>query len=281
MISLFTFQYNVKVYFTRLTYVSFFKRTMISSRCMYAARAMYHAALLISNTDTINKLNKTNLEPLVNEMVQYALDDNKGIIQQKTTIFKHLSNQKFHGELFYESFINQMKTTVVKYEPHVSVDVRTLNELKSLELYIKYFGKDVEWIYATLDNRSANFPYAQQTNPDFWVYINKLLGFKGTYQDDKSGMDMLKHSSKGSIGVLTYNEEGQNLQMTSNPITITDLISYNKTRLNKLLLVLQSQSINQELLDEARSIQNNMQGKSFEEVSNLHNDIQNILWRQI
>jgi hypothetical protein len=241
-----------------------------------------YVAKVFSNSDLVHNHKKQNPRPLIREIVNVALDDTAGIIQHKTAFVKHLTNQKFNGEHFYESFIDQTNLTTVKYEPHIFTDFRTLNELKSLESYCFTYGSDIVWALATLDSRPANFPHANQTNPDFWVSI----AGKVTYQDDKSGMDMLKHSSKGSIGVLTYDHTGNNIQMTSEPITVDRLINYNKIRLTNLASALKNDSIHEEfsimkaILD-AKNYNNKMIGKSFDEVHKLHNDIQYILWKSI
>lgn len=167
-----------------------------------------------------NNHNKQNPKPLIRDFVKIALDDTTGIVQHKTAIIKHIINQKFSLSNFYEPFIDYTNLTTVKYEPNVFVDCRTLNELKSLELYMKYFGSNIIGTYATLDSRPATFFNANQTNPDFWVSLDG----KVIYQDDKSGMDMFKHSSKGSIGIVTYDQYGNNIQMTSNPIKINDIL---------------------------------------------------------
>lgn len=61
----------------------------------------------------------------------------------------------------------------------------------------------------TIDAKPGNFPHQTQTNQDFWVCLKanftfNNVKFRNTYQDEKSGMDMLKHSTRGSLGLLTY-----------------------------------------------------------------------------
>ena len=260
------------------------KRYMLGSRCMYAIRAIYYASSIISNTDTLNQLNKSNRKHLVNEIVRYNLNDNQGIVQHKNSIVKNLTNQKVPSEDMYESYIDYTNNMLVKYEPNVSTDFRTLNELKTLDLYSKYYGKDICWIYATLDHRAATFPHATQSNPDFWVLIDKSS--RVTYQDDKSGMDMFKHSSKGSLGVVSYDSSGKNIQMTSKPIEINNLITYNSDNLNKLESALKNDHIGQDkdimkAMRRAHILQKEMSGSSYEDVFKKHHEIQNILWSEI
>jgi|SRR6201992_146616 len=260
------------------------KRYMLGSRCMYAIRAIYYASSIISNTDTLNQLNKSNRKHLVNEIVRYNLNDNQGIVQHKNAVIKNLTNQKVPSENVYEPYIEHTNNMLVKYEPNVLTDFRTLNELKTLDLYCKYYGKDIYWIYATLDHRAATFPHATQSNPDFWVLIDKTS--RVTYQDDKSGMDMFKHSSKGSLGVVSYDSSGKNIQMTSKPIEINNLITYNSDNLNKLESALKNDHIGQDkdimkAMRRAHILQKEMSGSSYEDVFKKHHEIQNILWSEI
>jgi hypothetical protein len=68
--------------------------------------------------------------------------------------------------------------------------------------YSTKYDSDIESILATLDAKPGNFPNQTQTNQDFWVTLksattlNKMQLCRHTYQDEKSGMDMLKHSTR-------------------------------------------------------------------------------------
>lgn len=95
--------------------------------------------------------------------------------------------------------------------------------------YISRFKNELESVHATLDTE---------------IMVKILKVKKITYQDDKSGMGMFKHSSKGSISVLSYDSSGNNVQITSKPITITDIIKHNKNNLNKLKIALTNDGIN-------------------------------------
>lgn len=263
-----------------------FKRTMISSRCYQAARAAYYIASTISKQGC---LDNRNTQPFISKVVTNTIDNNQGISQHKTTIWKHMSHQRLPGEHFYEPFIEQVPiaTQIVKYEPHALADFRTINELPVLQEYLQTFHKDIVWTYSTLDSRSANFPKAQQTNPDFWTLIDKGMGLRNarcTYQDEKSGMDMFRHSTRGSVGILYFDETGQNIQMTSKPITIHDLIANHKSNLYKLNEALKDDGLiidSKNTFVKATKIVNDMEGKSFPEFQVLHNKLQNLLWDQL
>jgi hypothetical protein len=94
-------------------------------------------------------------------------------------------------------------------------------------------------MYATGDARPATFPHQKQSNQDLWVnvktknsygdLIDNLIGLKHKVvpQDEKAGSGMFNHSTRGTIGLLNYDSQNNNIQMTSNPINSQDLVDYN------------------------------------------------------
>lgn len=262
-------------------------RTMISSKSFYAIRALFNTAMMLSNTEMVDKINRQNTKPFVESAVDLALDHDKGALQHKTAILKHATNHKFPAHEFYEYFRKQTGHKNVHWEPNANVDCRTINEIGVFHEYLNTFGKDIEWSLATFDQRSSTFPHQKQPNVDFWVYINRALGLKsftkGVFQDEKSGMDMLKHSTSGSIGLLTFDENGNNIQVVNEVITPQILASRNSHR---ILMLKEAMKIDgnmqfDEKLSGYLTICSEMQNKEFNDVVNLHNTLQDKLWKEV
>ena len=94
---------------------------------------------------------------------------------------------------------------------------------------------------------------------------------------------MLKHSTKGTIGVLSYDEQGNNIQITSNPITTSQLFKYNQRRMSTIKQASNNDGFHFEgqLTQKAYNIQCEMKGQSYTEVSKYHNNLQNLLWKEL
>lgn len=261
-------------------------RTMISSKSFYAIRALFNTAMMLSNTEMVDKINRQNTKPFVESAVDLVLDHDKGVLQHKTAILKHTTNHRFSADDFYEYFCKKYKHDNVHWEPNTFVDCRILNEISVANEYLNIFGKDITWFYATNDQRSSTFPGAKQSNVDFWVYITRVMGInKTTYQDEKSGTDIFRHSTRGSIGLVSFDENGSNIQTMSKPITCSDIITHNLDRLESFKRYLKDNNLLNEIFAETytkgKLLCYEMQDKPFNEVLKLHKELQNILWKEI
>jgi len=264
-------------------------RTMISSKSLYAIRALFNTAIMLSNTEMVDKVSRQNTAPFVKSAVDLALDHDKGVLQHKAAILKHATTQRFPADEFYEPFRNITKNTKVHWEPNTNIDLRTVNELGVFHEYFNTFGKDIEWALATLDKRSSNFPHQKQSNVDFWVYFDRVIGLhstgKGIFQDEKSGMDIFKHSTSGSIGLLSYDEHGNNIQTMNELITPQVLANKNLRKIHMLAEAARVDKLSTEKLDkvfsECQGICDEMKTETFSGVVELHTQLQNVLWEQL
>lgn len=263
-------------------------RTMISSKSFYAIRALFNTAMMLSNTEMVDKINSQNTRPFVECAVDLALDHNKGVLQHKAVILKHTTNRRFSADYFYEYFCTKTNRNNVHWEPNTTVDCRTVNEIGVLNEYQNAFGTSITWTLATLDKRPSNFPYAKQTNVDFWVYVKRAIGLntfgKGFYQDEKSGTDIFRHTTRGSIGTVFFDEHGNNIQTMNDIITHNVLARINLRKIAMLEEALRADGIYNVQFDktlfECYALCNKMINESFANVVKLHNQLQNILWEQ-
>jgi len=267
------------------------KRTMLNGKTLYITRAAYHCLKALINPNVMDETTTSNNKPLGQSIVDLAMDPQKGTPQHKTTLFKHITNQRINVDDVYLPFYEHIQNTLpgaeslVKWDPHVQVDARVMNELPVFKEYLLRYSKDIAWTLATNDSRSANFTHQKQSNPDFWVYLDRGFGLTGkcVYQDEKSGMDIVRHTTRGSIGLLSYDADNNNIQVTNNPISIQDLIIYNKRRMVNLQNALVIDKTHQELktpIVNMKQICDTMDKNSFEDFSKLHNELENILWKE-
>lgn len=262
-------------------------RTMISSKSFYAIRALFNTAMMLSNTEMVDKINRQNTKPFVESSVDLVLDHDKGVAQHKTAVLKHAINHKFPADEFYEYFRKQTGHKNIHWEPNANVDCRIINEIGVFNEYFNTFGEDIEWSLATLDRRSSTFYHQKQPNVDLWVYINRSMGLnrstKVIFQDEKSGMDMIKHSSSGSIGLLSFDKNGNNIQIMNEVITPQILANINY---RKILMLEQGFAIDNNVrfkknIKDYLAICYEMQNKPFNDVLPLHNTLQEKLWIEL
>lgn len=146
--------------------------------------------------------------------------------------------------------------------------------------------KNIIWFFATQDVRSSSFYAANQSNVDFWVYIWRAIGLNniscnGIYQDEKSGMDMFRHSTRGSIGLLSYDENGNNIQTTNNAITSQALVKYNLDKIRMIAAAAKADGVEAyftPIINQCLSICFEMQNKNIDDVFILHKQLQDKLW---
>jgi hypothetical protein len=264
----------------RLTHIV--KRGMLSSKSVQVARAAYYCLNSLTNPQVMDKTSKNSQTTLAESLVDLSLDHTKGVVQHKTTILKHISNHRFASDDFYAYY--RTYNPKFKWEPNTHTDIRILNELPIIHEYSTKFDYNIDWVLATADSRAASFPHQIQSNQDFWVNVmtkvDKSMGL-GTHkvvpQDEKSGMDMFKHSTRGSLGLLTYDQQSTNVQITNKPILITDLIPYNRRRLHSINAGLDSDKVDypyKPILDKCEAYLNNKNKSIYE----IHNNIQDELW---
>jgi hypothetical protein len=262
------------------------KRYMLSPRhCLSVARSAYHCLNTLTNTDTCNKTTKNNQQVLVNGLVDLGLDHNKGALQHKASILNHMTTHKFPANNFYTAYKDIYPDSKVVSEPDSTCTVRVINEITVVHEYQTTFYNDIEKIHATMDMVPSNFHAQKQNNPDFLSYIYTIDGgirkaIKCVPQDEKSGMDMFKHSTSGNLGLLTYDKQtGESVQIMQEKITLLDLIVKDQENLRAI-----GQAMDFDML-RRKAFSNTVQElTSFLKESNtqcsvdIHNQYQQSLW---
>jgi hypothetical protein len=224
-------------------------------------------------------------------LVAFSLDDTKGVVQHKSTIRKHMINHKFYADDFFVPFSTLHDVPKFTWVPDARTDVRVLNEIRVIYEYYQTYHESIVSIEATMDMIPGNFTHQVQTNQDYLIKLFTFgnVKFRHTYQDEKSGMDMFRHSTRGSIGLLTYDSAtGANVQMTRDPITPEKLIEYNSKRLSGITEGLKNDGILNESFNlvlgqchtRVKSF-DNIDLKNPQDIFDMHNGIQQELFHKI
>ena len=288
-------------------YMKIHTRPMMSSRGLpYAARAAYHGLVALTTKSVLDQTTPQNHTALAQELAVYSINDQAGIPQLKTTIIKHMLSNKFRLQDFYSIAQLQQYSNLMKTQPHhtgtvnLYTDSRTLNELPTILEYIKRFHSNLEWVIATGDSVASNFPFQQQSNQDFWVMVkgsleqkNRALAlklfemgneetvhYKCVPQDEKSGMDMFKRSTRGTLGYLTYDSNG----VVPFTTIAVDLKNYNVNRLYSIEQALKADGLwgyyKKGVLHYMDQFKN-IDGTKVHDVRMLHEELQHYLWTEL
>jgi|SRR3978361_58906 len=259
------------------------KRHMLN-RSAYAARAAYHCLKTITSNSVLDDTTKKNKKPLIEEVANLSLDHQKGLPQHKTTLLKHIINDKFPIEDYYH--IKKLQEwPQIQFEPNVTIDFRVLNELPVVEEYLHQFNSSVEKLLVTGDSLPGEFSHQKQSNQDFWVTIKTIadrsmgLGIKHIPHDEKSGKGMFTHTTRGTLGLITYDN--------NTPIPFTtgnmDLLRYNLDRLDSIHATLDPtlQKNTKLLFNDFKSRLNALNENDHQKIILLNDEIQNALWNSL
>lgn len=224
-------------------------RTMLSSRTPHMARAIYYSLSALTNTDVINNITKENPNPLAHSLIDLSMDDAKGTPQHKEAIVTHISNQKFLAEPFYNHFVSKSPYGYYKWNSQLKIDSRHLKEFPVIDTVSRRYHGNISEIYCTNDEVPFSFPAQKQTHPDCIVTLKtfandqKVSEFKKIPLDEKAGQGMFTHSSRGTVGLLTFDENYENVQTMAKAIQPTDLYKYDIECLQNLILGLKHDNI--------------------------------------
>jgi hypothetical protein len=264
---------------------------MMSGKSPVVARAAY---FFLNSLNNSNLVNRNDLSPLERDLGNFAVDDQKGVPQHKSAFARHIISHRLDPTNVYQN--TGCYTKLIFPSQKVTVSPQVINEVAVLNEYVKNYGKDIKTIEVTCDSKSVlNFPGQLQPNQDFWVtpqeskfatVMDRALGLKSRQfpQDEKSGLNMFKHSTRGSIGLLTYDDQGNNIQIMHKPIDTQALVTYNKDFLKDLSTYVQTLDI-PELTNTLKNCKKNIapltKNSTFQEVMATQTDIQDILWNEV
>lgn len=264
------------------------KRTMMSSRSLPVARAAYHCLNALTNEHVLKKVRREDHKPFCENLVNLTLDDTLGITQHKAAIMKHILNQKFPGSYFYDMIIKITGHSKIKYT-NSNIDVRVLNEMPVLNSFINEFNSQIIDVTVTLDTLPGMFHAQKQKNMDFWVAVKSSVDSLTKPMiirphDEKSGTGMFQHSSRGTLGVLTFDQENTNhsIQFMTKKVSMSNLIEHDKENLAGIINGLKHDDVykhrqHNRYYTRALEILNDNDA-SFNQQINSHKNYQSYLW---
>lgn len=264
------------------------KRTMMSSRCVSSARTLYHCYRILSNDHILEEIKNKNYKPLINEISTLSLDHTKGTPQHKEAILSRIITHKYPLNSFYEPLQKQYPFLVCAQD--ILVDNRTIKELPVAASYIEFAKHNLESLQITGDSITTNFSYNLQSNYDFLASVRCLnekneVSIKICPHDEKGGNGMLKHTTRGSLGIVTYDPNNQPILTSSQPFTADKLIEFNNTRIQRIRQGLNIDKKDSEpyepIFKEINQLFEKIDSKDLNLVLNTHAKAQDFLFNSI
>lgn len=253
--------FKIQISLTKVIIVQTQKRFMLSGRALHTARTAYHCLALLTNNDILNNSKKDNHEPLIKGLVELSLNNSKGTPQHKEAIITHITNYRFNVDFLYKFFSKTNGYENIVWNPNDTHDFRVLKELPLLKALMSKFGDNIQQVICTNDSHIPSFSHKIQENPDWLATIkcnnsfgkscDKVIGINSAYKqvhfDEKGGNGMFKHSSSGSLGLITYDSDNQNVQTMSAPITPDILLTSDLKNMKNLREVIPTMGLKKKL----------------------------------
>lgn len=249
----------------------------------------------VSSSDMLDKINKQNHTPFNKEVGHLALNHTQGTPQHKRSFLGHMFNYRFNTRDIYNLSPYSDKISTEESSGPCS---HIITEFPTLQALFERYAGDIQSVKVTSDTMAIDSPGQKQTNPDFLATIfsnfgaklDQALGIKNNepltinrVHDCKAGQGIFKHSSRGTIGIITFDKEGKNIQTTSEPITEANLLAYNQKRLKHLIEYIETKKQQDLFKSSINTCQEELalgiSGKK--DVLQVTKSIEDILWRDI
>jgi len=254
---------------------------MINSRCFVTAKTAFNCLSTLASKDLLDSTSKDNQTTFNTTIGKFALNPLLGTPQHKRAILGHMLNHKLNTKTIYGlcTHSDLIKTT----EAHGPTS-NIITEVITSEAYLTRFRDDIKAYEVTSDTKVINNIDGQkQTNFDFIVSLFGLKphtnNFVTRVQDCKEGGNILRHSTRGSIGIITFDKNGNNIQTTPTIIDENMLLSYNRKRLESLETFLETKKI-QDIFTNT-IIKCKQELNSGKSIFDINRTIEDILWNEV
>lgn len=225
------------------------------SRSMFKARneALVSASYSFMNTflqDNVLHATTTSTKiAVINAAMHYTkINIPHASLQHKARFVNNVFREKWDvstlSEVYYENYpenksvivFPQIKTTigvVSTSENRITTDSRVFAEIPVINALIDHFRPSILQVYNTLDQPYKTFANQKQANVDYVFQIKTMDGssIKETYGDAKSGLHMIRHMTRGHLGVVETHKDKE-IEFTSEHPLITT--KYNMTRVRNI-----------------------------------------------
>lgn len=270
-------------------------RTMISSRCIYAVKTAYICLHAISNNDFFNKLSNpsTTKKEFDNAIGTLALDHSLGTPQHKKSILSHMFNHQYNTKNVY-ALVPSHQHLIVANEPK-GPSPHIITEMPLIKILLDNFSEDIKSVIITSDTIPVVFDGQKQPNVDYILEIaakkfDTIFGFGSNrrdnniecitrYHDCKDSQGMLRHATRGTIGLITFDPNGKNIQTMPFVVDSSLLKDFIKNRLSSLEIYLNNARI-LELFENSLE-QCKTELESNKSIFDINKNIEHILWHDI
>lgn len=251
---------------------------MFNSRCFVTLSTVIHCLKTITQEKILDSTTPTNFKTFDESLGLLALNYSLGTPQHKRSCLSHMLNHKLNVKTLYE--LSKHQDVIVTYEPE-GPSLNTITELPVAETFLDYFKKDVKNFIVTSDTITTKESWTKQSNNDYQVTItsklDRLLCIKRLH-DCKEGTGIFKHTTRGSLGIITFDGNNNVIQTTSNLINASTLIRYNHERLNGLEVFLKQEGLLHYFEKSLVSCKKHLE--SCKSIFDTNLVIENILWNE-
>lgn len=257
---------NIKVYSQNKCY-------MHRSRCI-ASNNTFHLLERLCDQKLLDQTTNKKHTFFMNSLFDHCYNPNEGIIQHKYTLIHSIFRGKYPSEFWAKIYQDRFPNSVVTFAPNAIIDFRLLGELPVIHHYENTFKENIKNILLTGDSMHTTFEKQKQSCPDLIAELSSYYGNKSIYQDIKSGRNMAKHASRGSLGIITYDTNQKPIPFTTHDLTLNDI---NKERIEHLGMSLKYDNICNDFFTETLKECFNIL-KMEKNTIKANNQIQKILW---
>ena len=200
------------------------------------------------------------------------------------SFFLHTTRGRINSSEFAESMQRLYNNNQITLSPNVDMDMRSPIEYTTALELVRTFPM-IKNIHLNLDTPAEwTSPYQKQANTDFTVTLEGKWGPKKVYLDQKCGKDMYSHLTRGHVGILAYDDNGEIIQTGPEPFKPLDpfIDSLHNEYQKKLTWVTKndndsmSEYIVQPAINRLRAI-SATPGNALEK----HKEFTNVLWTDI
>lgn len=210
---------------------------MFAPKCSFFSRTVFVCMRSVLSSNVTDKISVNDHSSFNSETCSLALKHQLGTPQHKKTVLSHLFNHQYNIRQAYNlsKFKNKINT-----QETCGPSSNVLTELPIMENYLDVWDFEVKSVEILSDVIQTPLEGQKQPNMDYSVDLyqhddhNHVLDPITRYHDAKDGKHMFVHSTRGSLGLLTFDEKLKNIQTMSEDVTSDRLIAFNKNRLNSL-----------------------------------------------
>lgn len=256
---------------------------MISARCMYASRAIYYSLKAMTSPDIFKeKTNKEKTRALTKQLIALHDDHHKGAVQHKSVFVTAATPTKKFTTNDLSDLIKFNTNTEIPKE--ISYDGRVFKEITATKEITETYGPFVK-VYMNFDSKDIIAYKQNQARPDF---IFSILGNDNSIiprvMDEKAGVHMLETSSKGTLGILTYDISSgipQNVPILGYPVTPPNLLTVDRRNLGRLQLSFENDNVAPELSDKIAKQGTYILNESEKKPLEIHENYMSFIWNKV